>query len=699
MASTTIAELNPGAAHSIMLLSDGTVWTWGIDQAGQLGTGSISTAAYSSVPSQVYLPPIKQVAGGAHYSMALSADGRSIYTWGDNTKGELGIGDSAVATSTTPVEVNLNLPPGVTVESITGGLNTAYALLSTGQVMAWGFDNYGQAGQNPNTAGSIIYQPEIIPGLYGVTSVSAGDRDATALTANGDVWAWGENNYGQLGPNGPTFALPAPEFGAPTYPWTSVPVRVTGLPPIEMLASGGNDNIAVDANGSAYTWGRNEFGELGWGTVDPANGPHAAPQMVVGLQDIVSVDSEGPTTLAADASGNVYAFGDNKFGEVGNGTTIDTGTPNLVLTIPPSPDAAGPSAQVAAGHFFSFAFNAETGQIYAWGKDASGQLGLPANVQPNPWPVSVPGVIPDPAGMQPITVSDGRSLFVGNQQTTYWGLPAAGIVTVVAGGGDDLISQPFGATYDVALGNGNDTVNANGSGTVTGGAGSSVFWVGGTAGDANVVDAHGAGDTIVAGAGAATINAFGADPCILCGPGSLEYIGGSPGRPTVFGGTGTATLFAGAGQDVTYLTGTQDVAGRTLLLAGAGSDTLDAGGAAVGVQLAAGVGTATMLGSSGDDQFFGGSGVAWMTGNGGHDVFTFAAASEPGGQHGGTTNITDFNTADDVFATAGYGAAAAQTALLTASVSGGNTTVRLSDGTTIEFLGVANPSAIMAMSS
>jgi alpha-tubulin suppressor-like RCC1 family protein len=373
MASPHIAEFKPGGAQALMVRANGTVWAWGANNTGQLGVGTLTD---SSVPLEVPLPPMKQVAGGEYYSMALSADGRTIYAWGDNTDGELGIGTSAIQSSDTPVKVDLHLPAGVTIDSIAGGLNFALALLSNGQVVAWGSNTYGQAGQAPSSAGTVVYQPEVVHGLSGVTSISAGDRDAVALTSSGSVWAWGENNYGQLGPQGPAVA-------------TSVPVRVSGLPTISMIASGGNNNIAVDQSGNVYTWGRNEFGELGWGTVDPSDGPHPTPTQVTGLSDIVSVAAEGPTTLAADAQGNIYAFGSNSHGQVGNGTTINTGDPTLVLNIPTSPDASGPSVQVAAAHFSSYAFNAVTGQTYAWGDDANGELGIPETPRPYTLPVNI----------------------------------------------------------------------------------------------------------------------------------------------------------------------------------------------------------------------------------------------------------------------------------------------------------------------
>jgi Ca2+-binding RTX toxin-like protein len=288
-----------------------------------------------------------------------------------------------------------------------------------------------------------------------------------------------------------------------------------------------------------------------------------------------------------------------------------------------------------------------------------------------------------------VTVAGGGSLFVGNTPVTYYGQASPDPVLIAAGNGNDLISMPAGTTYEIALGNGQDTVNANGSGTVTGGSGNTIFFVGGP-GTQNVINSYGATDTIVAGQGEATVNTYGADPLVDAGSGQLVYDGEAPGNPTILGGSGQATLFAGAGQDLTYLGGTATAAGATVIDAGAGNETLDAGGATYGVQLAAGSGSVDMIGSPGDDTFYGGAGFATMTGNGGSDLFIFGDVA---GHTGGTDIITDFGSSD-TFALSGYGADAAQAALSAATVAGGSTTVTLSDNTTITFLNVANPSSI-----
>jgi Ca2+-binding RTX toxin-like protein len=288
-----------------------------------------------------------------------------------------------------------------------------------------------------------------------------------------------------------------------------------------------------------------------------------------------------------------------------------------------------------------------------------------------------------------VTINGGGGLFAGDLPVTYYGAPSPIPVFIAAGDGNDLIGLPGGTIYDVGLGNGNDTVFANGSGTVTGGTGNNLIFAD-SAGGNNIVNSYGGTDTIVAGQGAVTVNTYGADPLVFGGSGQMIYVGGAAGSPTVTGGTGTETLFGGAGQNLTYTDGGNTATDVNILAAGAGNETLNAGSAQYGVQMAAGSGSVDMIGTTGNDVFYGGSGAATMTGNGGADGFIFGNVT---GQTGGTDIITDFSGAD-TFVVVGYGPNAAQAALNAATVAGGNTVVKLTDNTTIVFLDVANPNSI-----
>jgi Ca2+-binding RTX toxin-like protein len=270
---------------------------------------------------------------------------------------------------------------------------------------------------------------------------------------------------------------------------------------------------------------------------------------------------------------------------------------------------------------------------------------------------------------------------------TYLGSAATGAVSIAAGDGTDYFNMPTGSTYFMALGNGNDTIIAKGSGTIVGGTGNNNINVG-SQGSSDVLLSNGASDTIVAGAGNVTVGTFGANPNITGGVGNLVYFGGAAGHPTITGATGPGgeTLFGGSGQNISYLDNpTGPSTGSAIFGAGSGNETLNAGGSSEGVKLAAGVGSVNLIGSTGPDTFFGGSGFATMTGNGGADVFVFGTT--PVGHQGGTDIISDFNS-NDIFLLSGYGSNGAANAFAGATVAGGNSFVKLSDGTSIEFLGI-----------
>jgi Ca2+-binding RTX toxin-like protein len=326
--------------------------------------------------------------------------------------------------------------------------------------------------------------------------------------------------------------------------------------------------------------------------------------------------------------------------------------------------------------------------------DANSLITVPAGFTFTAIGPAIPGG-PGPTG--PFTVSGATSLFVGDQQVSYFGSAATATVSIAAGNGNDLFSLPTGTNYVIGLGNGNDTVYASGAGTVVGGTGNNLIFANNGPND---ILSNGANDTINAATGATTLTTSGADPLIFGGSGTLVYIGNAAGNATVFGpttNTGSETLFGAAGQDITYQDDGTTVPGAAFLASGTGNETLNAGGSSVGVGMAAGSGSVDMIGSSGPDTFFGGAGAATMAAGTGTDGFIFGNTA---GHTGGTDLITGF-TSNDTFVLAGYGLGAAAGVLAntdptagSSAVVGGSVVVSLTDGTTITFSGVDSQSLI-----
>ena len=213
-----------GQYHTVALQSDGTVWAWGWNLDGQLGDGS---NASSSVPVQVrdpsgtgFLADVVAVAAAASYSMALRSDG-SVWTWGDNATGQLGTGVLGTD-STLPVQVKDASGIGTLTAIVAiaaGGDGTGHglALAADGTLWSWGSNVQGELGIGSLAITPLPVQVRDPSGagfLTGVTQISAGGRHNLALMNDGTVWAWGDDFHGQLG-----------DGNAATYSWLPVQVK------------------------------------------------------------------------------------------------------------------------------------------------------------------------------------------------------------------------------------------------------------------------------------------------------------------------------------------------------------------------------------------------------------------------------------------------------------------------------------------
>jgi alpha-tubulin suppressor-like RCC1 family protein len=323
---TAVSE---GSGTSLVLGSNGHVYAWGDNEFGQLGDGSTNDA---QTPVQVSLPAgvaAIAVAAGLDTSLALGSNG-TVYAWGSNLAGQLGDGTAtgpsmcgATACSTTPIAVSL--PRRVRAIAIAeGGHDTSLALGSNGRVYAWGDNSSGQLGDGtttgPGTCGgtacSVTPVAVSLPPFVIATAVSAGGATSLALGWNGRVYAWGDNTDGQLG-NGTTANSDTP-----------VPVSLPGGVPARRISEGGGTSLALGWDGRVYAWGDNTDGQLGNGTMTSSSTP--APVLMPKGVRALAVSAGGSTILAVGSDHQVYAWGDNASGQLGNGSTTNSTTPALV---------------------------------------------------------------------------------------------------------------------------------------------------------------------------------------------------------------------------------------------------------------------------------------------------------------------------------------------------------------------------------
>jgi alpha-tubulin suppressor-like RCC1 family protein len=235
--------------HTVALKNDGTFWVWGNNYYGQLGDGT-NTNRNTPVPVSGLTGIITAISAGVFNTVALKND-RTVLAWGLNSSGQLG--DGTTTDSDTPVPVS----GLINVIAISAGESYAVALKNDGTVWAWGSNGYGQLGD-----GSTIekHTPVPVSGLTGIiTAISAGELHTVALKNDGTVWAWGRNNYGQLGDG--------------TTTDSDTPVQASGLTGITAIAAGESHTVALKNDGTLWAWGRNNYGQLGDGTTTDSDTP------------------------------------------------------------------------------------------------------------------------------------------------------------------------------------------------------------------------------------------------------------------------------------------------------------------------------------------------------------------------------------------------------------------------------------------
>jgi alpha-tubulin suppressor-like RCC1 family protein len=338
-----VKAIAEGRFHTCALMAGGGVNCWGANQSGQLGDGT-NADRWTPVNVRSLGSGAVAIVAGLSHTCALM-DGGAVRCWGANDAGELG--DGTNIDSWTPVAVS-GLSAGVT--DLIAGLNDTCALTSSGGVKCWGANARGQLGDGTNTD---RWTPVDVRGLDGgVEAVVGRSFHKCALLANGGVKCWGANESGQLGD------------GTGADRWTPVDVQGLGSG-VKTLAPGISHTCALMSDGGVRCWGANEMGQLGDGT----NTNRWTPVNVRGLSEGVAGVAWGFFhTCALLTGGGVNCWGDNEYGQLGDGTNTDRWTPVAVQ---------GLSSGVAAvyeGPYYTCAL-VDAGGVKCWGANDAGQLG------------------------------------------------------------------------------------------------------------------------------------------------------------------------------------------------------------------------------------------------------------------------------------------------------------------------------------
>lgn len=454
-----------GGGHTAVVRDDGALFVFGYSQYGQLGLGDRTDMCVptfvSILPSSLAVDPEKHllkfhpgvsagvsafsdisgymvprtasglpvdstftsfrdpqfltarvvdVCCGRYHTIAMTADG-AVYTWGGGKNGRLGHGDEKIRLHPGCVETLL---PHRAV-AITAGYHNNLVLTERGDVWSWGWGAHGQLGTGDTRDREVPTLIDELSGL-GVVSLSCGDRHSFAVTSDGTVYGWGSNEFGQLGigRRGDTLVSP-----------TTIPA-LAGLF-VTALSSGDRHSAAVTNIGAVYTWGCGIDGQCGHGDFEDVS----RPRMVRALSHlfVASVHCGHNFTMVATDEGEIYAWGNNTYGQLGNGGSGKSPVPVRVHV----PGAARVSKVVCA-HFHCVLMTEVASEVtHPKSRDEF------ALSQPEPYTSRVSAVSTDVAEAGHESNSDGRQKSLAN-------------VSVSADGTDDAPAL-VGKSSDVAAAN------------------------------------------------------------------------------------------------------------------------------------------------------------------------------------------------------------------------------------------------------
>ncbi|MCL2557379.1 MAG: hypothetical protein FWE09_02770, partial [Treponema sp.] len=363
-----------GGNHSAVIGADGSLWTWGANNAGQVGDG---TTEDRDRPVRIGAGQAwASVSAGAGFTSAIASDG-SLWLWGNNANGQLG--DGTTTNRALPVRLDARGGPS-SWTSVSAGSSHALAIGSDGSLWAWGSGTRGQLG-NGRMADSRV--PVRVGESYGWAHASAGDGHSAAIMADGSLWTWGSNSNGQLGSGA---SGPRTE--------RSSPVRVGSDNDWAFVSAGWAHTVAVRTDLSLWAWGSGGSGRLGDGTA----ADQAAPTRVGADRNWATVSAGREHTVAIGADGSLWAWGSNADGRIGDGFATGGGWRND-RHVPTRIAQELDWAFVCAGWGHTVAAATE-GSAWAWGANNRGQLGDGQVADPR-LPVRT-------AGVPRLLVGDGR---------------------------------------------------------------------------------------------------------------------------------------------------------------------------------------------------------------------------------------------------------------------------------------------------
>ena len=327
------------AYHAAALKTDGTLWTWGYNTTGELGLEDTNDR---SSPEQVgALTDWSYVAGGYYHLSAVKTDG-TLWTWGGNNAGQLGLGDEGSGTDrSSPEQVGSLTNWSDASGAVSGGYYSAAAIKTDGTLWSWGRNTEGQLGQEDAADRS---SPEQVGTETNWSFLACGRYHTITIKTNGTLWAWGNNEDGQL--------------GLGDEAWRSSPEQVGSLTNWSSVSCGYYHTTALKTDGTLWSWGDNANGMLGLEDIVK----RSSPEQVGALTTWSVVDCGRIHTVALKTDGTLWAWGSNNNGSLGLGDTDNRS----------SPEQVGTSTRwdsVSAGFFYTSGIQQHSEGSVCWGHE------------------------------------------------------------------------------------------------------------------------------------------------------------------------------------------------------------------------------------------------------------------------------------------------------------------------------------------
>lgn len=334
-----VSDIRMGQTHAAAIKTDRSLWAWGNNSCGQLGN---STLEASLTPIKI-MDNVTDVSLGEYVTAAVTADG-SLWMWGDNSHGLMGNGKGNVKEEygdflqTEPLKIMDE------VSAVSIGQGFVAVIKQDASLWMWGDNSCGQLGigmeSDKNSSWSGLWQAEPVKVMDHVVAVSTGRSHTAAITSDGALWMWGLNNDGQIG-NGKAYV---PEK-SDSHTWLqhhnrseedwdkfceSKPVKI--LDNVVSVSAGTNHTIAVTSDGSLWAWGKNQLGQLGIGTsaADKKEDETCRTTPVKVMDSVACASAGNGFTIAVKTDASVWTWGRNTNGQLGDDTWQNSPDPTCL---------------------------------------------------------------------------------------------------------------------------------------------------------------------------------------------------------------------------------------------------------------------------------------------------------------------------------------------------------------------------------